>query len=155
MSLYNMIRGMNANAVILFSPFLPIRADKFPRFRDVFLEADDSPVKGDIYVYTRMGGGNADCWEEGAEDCTCPACEASKLAKHESCVSRYDDSFDCTFSTFVFKVTEHRDDFDKLMNGKAVEVSQWYRDRLKELFSDSEKILEALKPILGEKDGEG
>ena len=42
MSLYNMIAGMNAGLAVLASPFLPRRADHFPRFRDIFREAEQA-----------------------------------------------------------------------------------------------------------------
>jgi hypothetical protein len=112
---------MNHELVLFLSPFLPRRADHFPRFRDIFLGADDSAIKGDIYIYTRMGGGNRECWGDcpNKEDGSlCPACDADALENDERCVHRYDDDFDCTYSTFVFRVSDDdRADFDAVVNG--------------------------------------
>lgn len=148
MSLYNLLNGMNAEVAVLVSPFLPMRADKFPRFRDVFLHADDSPVAGDIFVYTRMGGGNAECWDD-CEYGNCPACQAENLRESENCVGSYEDEFDCTYKTFVFKVPEeHIKDFDFALSGKISLTSSWYKSRLTEMFSDSEKITQMLSGAL-------
>jgi hypothetical protein len=141
MSLYNMVFGMNANLAVIMSPFLPQRADTFPRFRDIFTEAEDAPVKGDIYIYTRMGGGNRECWEEGKEDCDCCACNADKIEDLDECLYRYDDDFDRTFCTFVFKVKdERREDFNLVALGKLKETSDWYKETLRNMFADSQKI---------------
>ena len=69
MSLYNLLHGMNATAVMLLSPFAPTRIDNFPRFRNVFLEDEDAPNPADFYVYTRMGDGNRDCYTRDGDDC--------------------------------------------------------------------------------------
>lgn len=140
MSLYNMIAGMNAGLAILASPFLPRRADHFPRFRDIFREADDTELKGDLYVYTRMGGGNRECWgsEEKTADgeCACSACDAERIETSPAVIGRYDDDFDCTYSTFVFKVVdEDRADFNAVMAGTPWLTSDRYRARLREMFA--------------------
>lgn len=148
MSLYNMLNGMNAGIGILVSPFLPMRFDHFPRIRDVFLRDDDH--EGDIFVYTRMGGGNADCWKDdygGEGECDCPGCIAERI--EENCFAAYEDDFDFTYKTFVFKVTDHRDDFEKLLNGKN-DFSEWYINKLKEMFDDSEKSLEFIDKVLAD-----
>jgi hypothetical protein len=157
MSFYNMINGMNATLAMLLSPFLPIRADKFPRFRDIFLGDDEATVKGDIYIYTRMGGGNRECWNEGpgGAACECSACEADLIEANNQCVSRYDDDFDCTFCTFVFNVLdEDKNDFLLVTTGKIKETSDKYKTRLKEMFSDSEKITSLIKEVLKEGENE-
>jgi hypothetical protein len=141
MSLYNMIAGMNAELGVLMSPFLPRRADAFPRFRDIFTAATDTEITGDIYVYTRMGGGNRDCWESNEDGCSCAAHDAEAIEIHPQCLHRYDDEFDCTYSTFVFCVSdEDRPDYDALVAGKPWLVSDRYRAKLRELFAaDGEK----------------
>ena len=140
MSLYNMVHGMNATLAMLVSPFLPRAADAFPRFRDVFLEADDAPTKGDIYVYTRMGGGNRECLDD-CEDESCQACDARHIEAEPTCICRYDDDFDCTFSTFVFRVAdEHRADFAALLAREYPKLSDWYIAKLRECFCGREKI---------------
>jgi hypothetical protein len=145
MSLYNLMNGMNAELAILMSPFLPRPADQFPRFRNCFIQADDyhGEAKGDIFVYTRMGGGNRECWinEPPHEAKDCNACDANEL--EALAVARYDDEFDSTYSTFVFKVSdEDRADYDALVTGNMGALSDRYMERLTQIFAerDSEKI---------------
>jgi hypothetical protein len=150
MSLYNMLHGMNASLALVMSPFLPIRADEFPRFRDIFLGAEDSPFTGDIFVYTRMGGGNRECWEADPKDpCDCAACVADRIEEATGCVGSYDDDFDCTFRTFVFTVApEHKNDFNKVVAGELPKTSDWYKARLREMFAESEKLQALIETLL-------
>lgn len=155
MSLYNMICGMNANLAVLASPFLPRAADRFPRFRDVFTAANDAPCEGDLFVYTRMGGGNRTCWndddEKSNEPCDCYGCDADRLEQHPDCVARYDDDFDSTFCTFVFVVPlSRRPDFDLLMAGQCGELSEDYRSDLRNIFSGRDKIQSFIDDVLGD-----
>jgi hypothetical protein len=143
MSLYNEVCGMNAGLAIMFSPFLPIRADHFPRFRNIFSEAEDSPIPGSIFVYTRMGGGNRECWwgdEEkfdSDDDCSCFACQADRLEQRPQCAGSYDDEFDSTYRTFVFTVSEEdQPDFNALTQGRREDLSERYKARLAEMFAE-------------------
>ena len=80
MTMYNMLFGRNDSLLIIASVIMGFdMREKFPRFRNIFTSADDAPIYGDLYVFTRMGGGNANCWEKEEEDCTCPACRVDKL----------------------------------------------------------------------------
>lgn len=151
MSLYNMVNGMNALMTVFLSPFLPLRADLFPRFRDIFLEVNDMNCDfngGDIFVYTRMGGGNRDCWENNETDCNCPAHLADKIENTYPCLGSYDDEFDCTYRTFVFRVIENLKDFKLIKEGKINETSKEYKLKLIKMFADNEKISERLKQEL-------
>jgi hypothetical protein len=152
MSFYNMLFGMNANLAVVVSPFLPRRTDHFPRFRNVFLEDDESVYEADIFVYTRMGGGNRECWAGYTEyekdengECTCPAHDAARLEADPNCVGRYDDSFDCTYCTFAFKIPdEWREDWELLQKGDYKGTSDRFKNRLKEMWADSEKVTQYL-----------
>ena len=125
MSLYNLLNGMNADLVAAASVVLGFRIDeKFPRFRNIFTGADDSDIKADLFVYTRMGGGNRKCWgqddsprtEQG--DCGCFGCSAERLEAEPWCCGRYDDDFDSTYSTFAIKFTDdQRAEWAKLQAG--------------------------------------
>lgn len=144
MSLYNMLCGMNAQLALVLSPFLPVPFEDFPRYRDIFTDVEDCPeaAKGDIYVYTRMGGGNADCWGSDNDPCDCPGCQAIDIIKHPTCTYHYDDNFDCTYRTFVITVSDdQRDDFEKLKAGKLCEASKEYYATLREIFAGKEKCL--------------
>lgn len=145
MSLYNILHGMNTTLALVLSPFLPVRFEEFPRYRDIFLDVTDCPkvAKGDIYVYTRMGAGNANCWGSDNDPCDCPACKAIAIIQHPTCTYHYDDDFDSTFRTFVITVDEvHRKDFETITTMcKIYEASKWYFDTLREIFKDKEKCL--------------
>lgn len=119
MSLYNILAGMNTSLVVAASTVVGFRIDEhFPRFRDVFTDADDAPFEADLYVYTRMGGGNRDCWEGASYDipCNCSGCRADKIEDESWCVGSYDDDFDCTYRTFGIKFTpQQKAEWDALM----------------------------------------
>lgn len=133
MTLYNMLHGMNAVPAVILSPFLPRRADDFPRFRDIFNSAEDTTLKGDIYVYTRIGP--TECWERGERDCECPGCDATRLMQHADCVGSYTDDFDSTYRTFVFRVPDAmRPDWTALQEGRLADLSTAYRERLRTMF---------------------
>ena len=161
MSLYNLLHGMNATAVMLLSPFAPTRIDNFPRFRNVFLEDEDAPNPADFYVYTRMGGGSRDCYAETCyadlEDCGCGACYALELESSQYCVDRYDDGFDCAYCTFSFHVSnEDQADFEvvksALMQGKRPareQLSERYVAKLEEMYAlELEKIRAPGHPLV-------
>lgn len=109
MSLYNMLMGFNPACIYLL-PMLGRKQEEYPRFRDCFLE------DGKIAVYTRVGGNNRGCGY-GEE----------KLYEDPNFVTTYDDDFDSTYATYLFNVPEKwKSDFDKILNGKVMEVSDDY-----------------------------
>lgn len=144
MSLYNMLNGMNAGLAIVASPFLPRRVDHFPRFRNIFTGADDTEIKGDFYVYTRMGG-EWDCEEGGKDGCDCYACAVDTIEGDPSCVGSYRDDFDPTYLTFVFRVDdEDRADLDAIVAGEVEKLSDKYKDRLRKMFAGDGPKTDAL-----------
>ena len=133
MSMYNMINGMNGNLALVISCILGFRIDEeIPRFRDVFLKADDCPIDDyDFIIYTRMGGGNYKCWEDYEENCDCPYHKLLNIEESPWYVTGYDDDFDCTYRSLVCKFTpEQKKIFNDVKeNGYAVIEKQ-----AKELF---------------------
>jgi len=128
--LYDLLFGMDAVAVILMSPFLPRRADKFPRFRDVKIRASEGSGP-EIGVFTRMGGENMKCSAQGAEDCPCSGCDARRLQRAENFREYVDDG---DYAFFVFGIPEERrPDFEAVGNGGK--PSDWYVGRLRAMFS--------------------
>ena len=119
MSIYNMVHGMNAELTTIVSTVLGFRVDeKFPRFRNVFTEDADAPFEADLFVYTRMGAGNRDCWEDDAEGCKCAAHEADAIENEPWCVGSYDDSYDATYRTFGVKfLPEQKAEWERLNVG--------------------------------------
>jgi hypothetical protein len=93
-SLYNALFGRNP-----LSPFylaiLGLDIADVGRFRDCFLQkTDEGEVR--IVIYTRNGGGNRDAYEEVTKN----------LQAHPEYVTDFDDDFDCTYASYVFKVPD-------------------------------------------------
>ncbi len=118
MSLYNMLNGMNPATFIILPMLGEKHPDEYPRFRDCFIDGKE------IHIYTRVGGGNRNCGF-GEEE----------LQAHPNYLRDEDDDFDSTYATYVFSVPEEwKSDFDKIVAGKLLEVSQEYKDRLYKVF---------------------
>lgn len=148
MSLYNMVNGAQP-ATFFILPMLGRHPDEYPRFRDCFIGRKNTDSETDqfgipvnkhgeeelISVYTRMGGGNRDCWEGYKDNCECAACIADKIEESSECIGRFDDVFDCTYCTFVFKVPEKfKKDFHLIKEGKIKETSKEYREILYKVY---------------------
>lgn len=118
MSLYNAINGFNP-ACILIMPMLGRKEKEYPRFRDCFVTDE-----GNIAIYTRVGGGNRNCGY-GEEN----------LYDDENFLETYDDDFDSTYGIYEFKVPDKwKNDFDKIMDSRMLEVSNEYVDYVKEFY---------------------
>lgn len=149
MSLYNLMMGVNATGVVYASVVLNQRVDKmFPRFRDVFTEDEDCPLdkdQFDILIYTRMGGGNSECWSDDEDNpypnaegiCECPACKAKALEKEPYVIGRYNDSFDETYCIFIIKFTDEQ---------QIISPDEKQR-RLEKLFPELAKDMEKQKKV--------
>lgn len=118
MSLYNMVNGFNP-AVALILPMIGEKPGDFPRFRDCFTQDEDHPEYDNfIQVYTRTGGNN----REGYAD------QIADVRKNPYYVDDYDDSFDSTYMTFVFRLPdEWKADYDKLLNDDHKNTSPEYQ----------------------------
>jgi hypothetical protein len=92
MSMYAMLFGRNPIAP-LYLAFLGLSQSDVGRFRDCFVQQTD---EGDlrIVIYTRNGGGNRDDYAGTTE----------ALRAHPEFVTDFDDDFDCTYASYVFKV---------------------------------------------------
>jgi hypothetical protein len=146
MSLYNMIHGANP-ATFFVLPMLGKHGEQYPRFRDCFIvphqyemretpalgsiplmvprDGEDAKPDGNIYVLTRVGGGNRDDYSDAI----------TELRAMPTYVEDYDDPFDATFATFVFKVPEEwAADFEHVKEGDWHLVSAAYRDRMKAVY---------------------
>lgn len=118
MSLYNSLNGFNP-ACVLIMPMLGRKEEEHPRFRDCFVTEE-----GNIAIYTRVGGGNRNCGY-GEEN----------LYDDENFLETYDDDYDSTYGIYEFKVPDKwKDDFDKIMDSRMLEVSQEYVDYVKEFY---------------------
>lgn len=113
-NIYNMINGVNP-ATFLILPMLGKHPDEYPRFRDCFINDEKQ-----IEVYTRVGGNNRN---EGYGE--------EELYKDPNFVRTYDDDFDNTYGTYVFKVPEEwQEDFEKITSGRAKEISDKYFEQM-------------------------
>jgi hypothetical protein len=102
-------------ATFVILPMLGKHADEYPRFRDCFA------TDGNIHVFTRVGGGNRENYQEAID----------KLRAFPDYITDYDDDFDCTYATFEFKVPEKwKKDYELIMAGKLKEISEEYKQEL-------------------------
>jgi hypothetical protein len=147
-----MVQGVDQIGTFLIAPMLGGHPEEiFPRFRDCFLqergfeEVDGLPFNVPIYIYTRIGGGNREDYQE----------EISKLRSLPEYIRDFDDDYDCTFATFVFRVPEKwKKDFELINQRKIKKTSKEYQnmildtfpkiaDKLRELFKDDNEIIPA------------
>lgn len=125
MSLYNLINGVNP-AVFFILPMLGKHPDEYPRFRDCFCNDEEHPEYNDhIHVYTRTGGGNRGSYED----------ENAEMTEMPDYVADFDDSFDSTYASWIFRVPDRwKDDFTKLREDRISEVSDEYKEEIKRIF---------------------
>lgn len=138
MSLYNLVNGVN-QATFFILPMLGKHPEQYPRFRDCFVGALENSDEADqfgipqkkasdesvINVYTRVGGGNRSDYHD----------EIEEMRQMPTYLRDYDDDFDSTFATFVFGIPEEwKSDFDKIINGDIVQISNEYKEQLKKVF---------------------
>ena len=99
MSMYGLLMGRSPDSGALLTA-LGLTMGDVARFRDAHL------ADGEIAIYTRLGGGNRECWcEDGApHECYQPAIQA--LQSHPLYLRDQDDAFDCTYATFYFRCPE-------------------------------------------------
>lgn len=137
MSLYNMLHGYTP-AVIWILPMLGKHPDEYPRFRDCFVGDKAHPEYADhILIYTRTGGGNRECYET----------ENQAMREMKGFVTDYDDSFDETFASWVFKVPEKwQKDFEVFSTGNLKDLSPAYVDQIKQMYPKlADKIEERIQ----------
>lgn len=113
MSLYNQLFGANPAAMLLLAS-VGIKPQDVARLRDVWLEEEPAHASRlRVAVYTRMGGGNRECWhtyspEDQTCDGTCPACLMDTLRRdNPAYLFGTDDDFDSTYRTDYFRVPDH------------------------------------------------
>ncbi len=135
MSMYNMVNGCSP-AVFLILPMLGKHPEEYPRFRDCFLSNEERPDLDDhIHIYTRTGGGNREEYDE----------ENEAMTNMDDFVEDFDDSFDTTYASWVFKVPEQWNaDFKLITQGRMAEVSDAYVEQCKSVFP---KIADQLESI--------
>ena len=149
-----MINGVQ-QATFFVLPMLGKHPDSYPRFRNCFIgkQHTDSDVdqfgiptqkNGEemlISVYTRVGGNNREDYEK----------EIAEMRAMPEFVEDFDDDFDSTFATYVFRVPEKfKDDFVKIKEGKIKETSQVYKDLVYEVYPKLKEKLDEVFSSLDE-----
>lgn len=145
-----MVYGVNQEAFFIL-PMLGKHPDEYPRFRDCFigkqhtdgeLDCFGSPIHkhGDeklISVFTRVGGGNREGYEK----------EIEELRNMPEYIEDYDDDYDPTYATFVFKVPEvFTKDFELIVEDKIEDTSEEYKAKLYSIYPElSEEFDELFK----------
>jgi hypothetical protein len=140
MSLYNMINGVDPATFFILPMLGEKHPDNYPRFRDCFVgelsnsdendqfgipQKETDTTKKVISVYTRIGGGNREDYEN----------QIKELRSHPNYIRDYDDDFDSTFATFQFSVPkEFESDYDLILKNKLSEISESYKIRLYVVF---------------------
>ena len=104
------------------------------RYRDCFLRVEERPqYTNHIFIYTRLGGGNREDYQQ----------EIAKLTSHTHYVEDYDDSFDETYATFVFKYPkEFKEDIDLVMKEELNKTSEKYKKLILDTFPEIKDKLE-------------
>lgn len=141
MSLYNLLRGMSP-ATFFVLPMLGKHPEAYPRFRDCFIGDEEHPEYVDhIHIYTRTGGGNREEYED----------ENNAMRAMDGFVTDFDDSFDSTYASWVFKVPEKwRSEFDKYKaGGHPRDFTDEYKAELRRVYPKlNEKFDEMFAPAV-------
>ena len=120
-----MLNGVSS-ATFFILPMLGKHPDEYPRFRDCFVsDPEHKEHDNKIHVYTRVGGGNREYYDD----------EIEELRAMPGYVGDFDDSFDCTYATFIFDVPEKfKKDFTLIVEGKVHDTSEDYRSTLYKVY---------------------
>lgn len=143
MGLYNMLFGTNPVAPVILAA-LDLTAQDVGRFRDAFVS------DGKIAVYTRNGGGNRECWNDGQADCSCPGCIIEvHLPRHPYYLRDEDDDFDHTYATIYFRFPPEHAELLSALDGGTFDPSKRWGDMLAALAAGKRPEVErAIAPIL-------
>ena len=125
MSIYHMMHGIKPSTFFIL-PMLGKHPDEYPRFRDCFTADEEHPQFDDfIHIYTRVGGGNREDYQD----------EIDKMRAMPGYITDFDDSFDCTYATFVFAIPEQFvEDYPKIFSGRIQETSPEYQAILRKVY---------------------
>lgn len=119
MSLYNQLFGMNEETPVLLG-MIGINKEYFDRFRDVELINNGTVIR----VFTRLGGGNREDYQETWD----------KIRMHELYLGDYDDGFDETYAYIEFKIPEkYKETAKKMFKGEPVRFKEKFNKELKEM----------------------
>lgn len=133
MSLYNMLFGENNETPILLG-MLGLNKDFFDRFRDVELIKDGTIIR----VFTRLGGGNREGYEQ----------TWNKIQSHELYIKDYDDDFDCTYAYIEFDIPDkYKKTAKKMFKGEPVSFEDKFMKEINEMDKPGTKAFENAQKI--------
>lgn len=114
MSVYNIVNGFNPSCIWIL-PMLGKYSDDYPEFRDCFLSED----RKRIVIYTRKS-------------------EVDDAVKSDpNFVTTYEDADDATYRFYEFNCPDKwKSDFDLIIEGKTIDISEEYRTYLKEFYPE-------------------
>ena len=146
--LYNIVSGHNDIQYIIVSAFIGKDLNKYiPRYRDCFIYSNSDKNDNDFGIYTRMGGGNYNCWREDEMDwsseetimkhhktCNCPYHCLLKIEEEKWYNGAEDDDFDSTYRTLYGKFTpEFKEKLEKV---KATNSLVPIEDEIRKVFPE-------------------
>ena len=135
MNLYNMLHGVKLSTFFVMPMLGNEHPDSYPRFRDCFVKDSERPEYDNfIHVFTRVGGGNRG---QGYGE--------EELMQHPEFVTTFDDGFDNTYGTYIFKVPEKwKADFELVVAGELDKLSKEYQAQVRKVFPKLKDKLDQL-----------
>ena len=145
--MYTMMNGLNKAAAVVL-PLLGKHPTEYPRFRDCWIgKVKDSATEVDSYgipkkesdndynfvtIYTRIGGNNREVYQE----------QIDEMRANPLYIKDYDDSFDNTYASFIYRLPEKWiEDAKIMMTGNPKKVSKEYVDKLIEVMPERAELI--------------
>lgn len=133
MSLYNTLFGVNNEMPELLG-MIGVNIEYFDRFRDVELIKDGTVIR----VFTRLGGGNREYYQE----------TWNKIKNHELYIKDYDDDFDETYAYIEFNIPEKYKEIAKNMfKGEPESFEDRFNKEIEEMDKPGTKAHETAEKI--------
>lgn len=141
MSMYNMLFGKNPDRNIILK-MIGITEEACGRFRDCYIEDEN------IIVFTRLGGGNRECYcdtdeEHNSSDSGCYQHNIEYLQANTNYVKDYDDGFDETYAYFVYNIPEQFKELAKKYATKGENLKEKFDSIIEEMKSKSKEELKS------------
>lgn len=119
MSLYNALFGENVEKDVLLG-MIGLTKSFFERFRDIHLIKQGTVIR----VFTRLGGGNREYYEDTWE----------KIMSHKLYITDYDDDFDCTYAYIEFSIPDmFKETAKKMFKGEPMSFEEKFNNQLEEM----------------------
>jgi hypothetical protein len=139
--MYNMLFGQNPLSSLLLGMIGLTKSD-FARFRDVFIS------NGEIAIYTRLGGGNRECYCGDENNHECYQQTIRQLQSHQNYIRDEDDDFDCTYATFYFKIPDQYKEFVGILESGKFKPDERWANKFEEIKNSNLEQMEQKYPEL-------